>query len=111
MLSALLVKDGSQALQIPWKERMASRVYSDEWNLEEIVKDLGKTCKIMSNKFKIQASCGANHAPFEATRDIVQSQHLKPSDIDEIQVGIPTTSMGVVGGRDNPRNPMDAEFN
>lgn len=112
VLAAIVAKDGFTSAPDFLEGKVGfAKVYADQWKPEEATRDLGKRYKMMGNKFKIHASCGCIHAPFEAVRDIIQKENLKAEDIEEIQVALPKLSMQQVGENHDLRNPIEAKFN
>lgn len=87
VISALLSKKGfTGASKILEGNRGFFQSMSTEYDQIKITKDLGKTCKIVENSFKIHASCRHTHPAIDLVLEVVQEKAPQLAEIKNITV-------------------------
>jgi len=111
VLSALLAQKGLTAPEsILDGESGFLRAYSDEYSLDVILKDLGKTYRITEVYFKFHASCRHTHPAIDAILELKHKHNISPQDVKEVEVRTYSASYEVCGREYEPKTPATAKF-
>lgn len=111
VIGALLASKGfTNAPDLLEGKRGFCKVTSDDFNVEQAIRDLGRDYKIMNNKFKIHASCGMTHGAIDALLKIVEKEDLKSVDVKEIRLKVARFVKEIVGQDFQPRDKIQAKF-
>jgi len=80
---------------------------SDRCDFERMTRDLGKGWMIVDTEHKIYPSIARNHPPYHATKQLVETHNLQPTDV----AGVVVRGMQIPLVDDyNPRSAVDAQF-
>ena len=85
----------------------------NEYDPARITDGLGKRYELEQTSLKPFPCCKFTHVPIDATMQIVNEQHLKPGDVEEIIVSTNTNGYRMCASTENkykPQTPMDAQF-
>ena len=83
---------------------------SDKYDLEELIKELGKTwhCKDMGHKF--YACCGHIHQAIDCAIKIRNENGIKPEEIEAVKVTTYDVAGMSWGFKEPPKNTVEAQF-
>jgi 2-methylcitrate dehydratase PrpD len=110
LLAALLAKNGFTApLNILDPESAFGRVFSEEYEPEKIVRDLGKHYYTEGVNFKPYAACLLVHPVIDALVALRQRNSLDSDSIREIHVSVAPVNLQVTGNP-SPADSMQAKF-
>jgi 2-methylcitrate dehydratase PrpD len=73
-------------------ERGFCRVFADRYNLSSITENLGTDFRIMRTWFKIYSCVSTIQGVIDALALLIDRDHIRPEEIDEIQVGLSETA-------------------
>jgi 2-methylcitrate dehydratase PrpD len=111
VLAALFAQNGITAPDtILEGENGFCRATSDSYNLQTIVRNLGKDYEIMRVYFKFHASCRHTHPSIDATLKLVNEYNTAPEEIKEIRVKTYSTAYNLCGKEFEPKTVSTAKF-
>jgi 2-methylcitrate dehydratase PrpD len=91
-------------------ERGFCRVFADRYNLNSITENLGTDFKIMRTWFKIYPCVSTIQGVIDALALLIDRDHIRPEEIDEIQVGLSETAAMHGGAIYEPFDVTSAQF-
>ena len=110
LLSALLAKKGfTGATKILEGERGFCKASSSEYDLQRIIRGLGKDYKILEVSFKPYPCCRHTHSTIKAALDLIREHALDYPDVRSVRVEIYSTAIEIAGIL-QPKTPREAKF-
>ena len=113
VMAALLAAEGftaaTDAIEAPlgW----ASAVVAHSFDPAELTKDLGLSLAIAQGvNYKRFPSCGATHAPIRATLRLMSDNHLRPEDVEEVEVSMLREALEKTLVFAWPSSPLEGKF-
>jgi 2-methylcitrate dehydratase PrpD len=91
-------------------ERGFCRVFADRYNLSSITENLGADFKIMRTWFKIYPCVSTVQGAIDALTLLIERDHIRPEEVQEIQVGLSETAAMHGGAIYEPRDVTSAQF-
>lgn len=111
VLSALLAQKGLTAPEsILDGENGFLHAYSDGYNREEILKDLGRIYRITEVYFKFHASCRHTHAAIDAVLALRNKYNISSQDVREVEVKTYSAAYEICGREYSPKTVSAAKF-
>jgi len=88
--------------------------YAPDPTPDRAVHDLGKVWELMNTAVKPYPSCRYGHAGIDAALALRAANHIKPSEITSVRLGLPRSGMLLIGApadkKANPQNVVDGQF-
>jgi 2-methylcitrate dehydratase PrpD len=112
VMSALLAREGFTASQQIFEARRGyCAVFSKEYDLETMVKDLGNPYDILSPGVhtKPYPSCLMTHTIIDATRFLAESHGIRPEEVDSVECGISSLAASALIHMD-PKTGLQGKF-
>lgn len=85
--------------------------FADEWNAEEIAKDLGTRWETTNVGFKPYSSCGSTHSTVGLMLDMQRKNGFTADDIEKVSIDASTATRDHVGWRYAPDDTITAQMN
>jgi 2-methylcitrate dehydratase PrpD len=111
IISALLARAGSDAPQLPLEgDKGFFKAFTDEVNLDLLLKDLGKEYRLMTCYLKLYPACRHAHAPVDVALKL-RAKGIPPLDtIEKIKIYSYPAAIRVTGNIAEPVNEDEAKF-
>jgi 2-methylcitrate dehydratase PrpD len=87
------------------------RATSNQCDLSQLTRELGKTYFIREQRFVRFVTCGAMHAAIDAVIELTRKNHLGPEVIEYIEARTFPVTMNMCGQTTVPRTFAEAQFN
>lgn len=102
VFAALLAKHGTTAPRQAFEGKCGFYAMYESGDPSVVTKDLGRRHEVLAMTMKKFPSCGCNHAPLEATLQLMAENKLTPADVKEIEVSISPYMARLVGAPYDP---------
>jgi 2-methylcitrate dehydratase PrpD len=108
ILSAQLVREGfTGPINILEGSEGFGRAFTDDLNLDELTRGLGRDYRILEVGYKPHAACRWAHGAIDAVAEIAQRTGVKPADVDHIDIYAASLAVRQTSER-QPKSLMDA---
>jgi 2-methylcitrate dehydratase PrpD len=91
-------------------ERGFLHAFSGECSVEEIVRGLGESFRVLLVELKVYCCCGTTGAVFDAVSKIKSEHEIRPQDIKEIIVNASPETFRMTGSIVEPKDITSAQF-
>lgn len=85
--------------------------FADEWDIEEVSKDLGTRWETLDVGFKPYASCGSTHTTVGLVLDLQREDGFDAAEVERVRVDASTATRDHVGWRYVPDETITAQMN
>lgn len=111
ILSARLAEAGAEGPREPLEGRKGFiRAFTDQVDLDILLKDLGKDFRISSCYFKLYPACRHTHAAIDAASNLRRSGVPSPALLEKIKVHVYPAAINLTGSIYEPKNEDEAKF-